>query len=462
MRSTSRAAVLAGLAGFLMAVSPVLAQGGGRGGGGGGGGGGGRGGDRQGAGQPGQPGQDGGGRRFGGGMGGMGMGGGPMAAFNNPTMNSRELTKYADLLGLDADQREAAKALLDGYQQQFNAGRQEMQDRMQAAREEARGGGGGGAGFAAFREIGQKWQTQREKMDREFLSDFKGILTPEQEKNWPRFERVHRRDHSMDRGLISGERLDVFRLVEDAKLSPDEQAKVSPILARYEEDLDRELVNRDQVQRDVFSRQGEVMQSGDQDAAQRLIQQGRDAAVRVRDVNRKYAREVQEQLPESKQFEFAKAVKQASFPNVYNDTYGQRALTAAVGFGDLTPDQKESVRAIRDAYNRDLAVVNDKIAAAQEKMEMSFNVGQMMGGGGRDQGELGELRRDKRDLEEATLENLRKVLNEDQRARLPRQQDRGDFGPGQGGQRMRGGGDGAGGGDGQGGRRRGGRSDPQT
>jgi hypothetical protein len=423
----SKATVLAGVAGLVLTVSPVLAQGGA-----GGGQGGNRGGDRQPGNQRGggQGGDQGGGRRFGGG--GPGGGGGMMGAFNSPTMNSRELTKYSEILALDGDQKEAAKALLDGYEQSFNTKREEMREKIQQAREEARnngGGGGGGGGFAAFREIGQKWQADREKLDKDFMNDLKGLLTPEQEKaNWARFERVHRRDHSMDRGLMSGERMDVVKLVEDAKLDPDTKAKVDPILARYEEDLDRELQNRDQVQKETFAKMADAM--GDQDAMQKLIQTGREAAVRVRDVNRKYAREVQAELPEDKAFEFAKAVKQASFPNVYNETFGQRSITSALGFRDLTDEQKQTITTIRDAYTRDLAGLNDKIAAAQEQMEMNFNAGQMMGGGRGDQGELGDLRREKRDLDRATLDKLEAALTEDQKARLPQPEARGQGGPG--------------------------------
>jgi len=348
-------------------------------------------------------------------------------------MNSRELTKYSDILALDKDQKEAAKALLDGYEQAFNTKRDEMREKMQQARDDARNNGGGGGGMAAFREVGQKWQADREKLDKDFMNDLKGLLTPEQEKsNWAKFERVHRRDHSMDRGLISGERMDVIKLVEDAKLDPATKAKVDPILAQYEQDLDREIQNRDQVQKDTFSKMADAM--GDQEAMQKLIQTGREAAVRVRDVNRKAAREVQAQLPEDKQFEFAKAVKLASYPNVYNETFGQRSITSVLGFRDLTDEQKQTIQAIRDSYNRDLAGLNDKIAAAQEQMEMNFNVGQMMQGGRGDQGEMGDLRREKRDLERATLDKVEGALTEDQKARMPKPEARQGGQGGQGGQ----------------------------
>jgi hypothetical protein len=229
----------------------------------------------------------------------------------------------------------------------------------------------------------------------------------------------------MGRGLISGERMDVFKLVEEAKLDADTQAKVDPILARYADDLDREIQNRDQVQKDVFAKMAEAM--GDQEAMQKLIQTGREAAVRVRDVNRKYAREVQSQLPEDKQFEFAKAVKQASFPNVYNQTFGERSITSALGLRDITDEQKQTIQTIRDAYTRDLAGLNDKIAAAQEQMEMNFSAGQMMGGRP-DQGELGDLRREKRDLERAAIDKVEAALTEDQKARLPKPEVRGQGG----------------------------------
>ena len=231
------------------------------------------------------------------------------------------------------------------------------------------------------------------------------------------------------------------------------QAKVQPLLAQYEEELDRELVNREKVQDDLMTRMGEMRFGPDMDQGkmQKMIEEGRDAAKRVREVNRKYARQVQDQLPEDQQFAFAKAFKTASYPDVYRETYTNTAIGSALGFADLDANQKQSVQAIRDSYGRDVAVLNDKIAVAQEEMEENFNLERMRDGGDRTQDGLRELRRQKRELDETTVESLRKVLTPEQQDRLPQREQRGQGGQGggrggeDGGQRRRGG-DGQGGG----------------
>jgi hypothetical protein len=302
-----------------------------------------------------------------------------------------------------------------------------------------------------MREAGAKFRTEKTRLDKTFMSDLKSLLTPEQEGNWATFERVHRREKQMDRGLISGERADLVKLVEEAKLAPEAQTKVQPLLAQYEEELDRELVNREKVQEDLMNRMS-GMQFGpdmDQEKMQRMIEEGRDAAKRVREVNRKYARQVQEQLPEDQQFAFAKAFKSASYPDVYRETYANTAIGSALGFADLDANQKQSVQAIRENYARDIAVLNDKLAVAQEEMEENFSLERMREGGDRTQDGLRELRRQKRELDEATVESLRKVLTPEQQDRLPQREQRGGQGGGRGGEdggQRRRGGDGQGGG----------------
>jgi len=180
----------------------------------------------------------------------------------------------------------------------------------------------------------------------------------------------------------------------------------------------------------------EIRASGDFEKMQEVIERGREASVRVRDVNRKYARQVAGMLPEDLKAKFDDAFKRESFPDVYRESLTQRSVDAALGFADITEDQKNSITTIKSNLERDLKSLNDELAAAIEEGEMTFNIGQ--GFGNRDRGPSGDLRREKRDLENTSMEALKKVLTPEQIERMPKREegDRGgDRGNNRGGDR---------------------------
>jgi len=184
-------------------------------------------------------------------------------------------------------------------------------------------------------------------------------------------------------------------------------------------------------------RMREVFQNRDPEAGQKMLEEGRAASVKVRDINRKYARQMEEALSEPKKTELANWFKQQSFPRVYREPQAAKEIKAALEFKDLDPAQKDSVVALRESFSRDLDNTNEKLAAAIERQEMEFNVQRMMnrfGGGGGDQDDpTADLRRQRRDLEKAASDSLRKILKPEQADRLPKpdpEADNIDRGPG--------------------------------
>ncbi len=183
------------------------------------------------------PAQDGGGGRGGGGFGGQMMGAG---------VNSRDLERYQDMLNLTKDQRETVKALFEGYQEQSRNSGQEMRDKMQEMRDQMRDGGDADA----RRGMGQmmtEFRQKRQKMDDSFFSDVQAVLNEQQKTIWPKVERTRRREQNINRGLMSGERADVIKIVEEEKLPAEVKAKVQPVLDQYEVELDRELTARTKI-----------------------------------------------------------------------------------------------------------------------------------------------------------------------------------------------------------------------
>jgi hypothetical protein len=380
----------------------------------------------------------------GGGRGGQGGGGmrGMMGDMFSAPVTPREIDVFTQVAGLTTEQKETAKTLLEGYQEQFRSQSSKVQKEMDKVRQKFEDTRDPNV-WQDMRGTVQTFRAQRKTMEEQFFADFKAILTKEQADRWPLIERAHRRSRTMSRGMISGERVDLIDIMESSKFPAEVQATVIPTLSEYEEALDRELITRNKAYDDV----AEAFQQGagpDGFAkVQDLMVKGRDASMRVRELNRKYARQISDMLPQDYKTPFDDSVKRASYPDVYRSTGADRMITAAEKFTDLEQSQKDGIAALKENHNRTLAGVNEKLAAAITDREEKFDPRQMGqrfgqrggGGGGRGNGggqnnqddPVGSLRRERRTLDESTLESLKKILTKEQVERLPDEDDdRGD------------------------------------
>lgn len=405
-----------------------------------------------------QPGDRGGQRGGGGGMFG-GFGGRGMEA----AVSTDEMTRYGKMLSLTPAQNDAVNKLHEAYVAEATTAAEKMRDEMTALREEARDDPAAREDMAT---MFQKFRTKRQTMETGFFNDVKETLTPEQKNQWPVVERTRRRETTMNRGLMSGERADLVRIVDGLKLSADQQKPVTPILDQYQIDLDRELIARNEQQEKM---QGGVRVlftgGGDQTKMQKMIEEGRAAANKVREVNRRYARQIDSAITdETMRAKFDEQVRRESFPNIYRgNSQASRTVEAASAIDGLSAEQKTGIAEIKDRYTRDLGSINQKMEGAYEKRESTITAAEIVGnfgggggGGGRmggggmiDSEELTTLREQRRDLETSTVEKINAVLTEEQKAKMPQR----DQGGRRGGGMNEGGGNGGGNGGNGGGRR---------
>ena len=409
----------------------------------------------QGAGQPEGAGQrrqraegDAGGGRRGGGM--FGGGGSGMRGMFEPSVTTRQIDAMKGTLKFSKEQDEAVKALFDAYQDSSNDLISQAREKMDAMREEMRaamGEGGAAGGGDAFKKMGEeaeKMRKARKDLETSFFNDVKSVLNPDQIQKWPSVERAHRRESSVGRGLMSGERLDVVRMVEDLKLADADKSALATVLEQYEVELDRDITARNEVYDRVQSKMRELMQSGDTEQMQKLFDEGRAASVKVRDVNRRFARQVEGTLPEEAKAKFTDTVNRDSFPLIYRPTMGTRTIEAANKLSDLDDGQKTSLQSIADSYKRELGTINKEMEGAYQKREASFSPADLMGGRGRggmgdgggggmfgDDEQSQQLRERRRTLDETTIEKIKALLKPEQVEQLPTRE-RGD-GPAAGG-----------------------------
>lgn len=383
-----------------------------------------------------QPGE--GRRGMGGGPGGM-MGG--MMGGNNPPISQRQAERYYEMLGLTAEQKEAAATLFDAYQDAARAvqeGVREKMDDIRAEFQETRDP----SVWQGMRDIMRKSRDERTKLDEGFFEDLKVVLTPEQASGIERVERAHRRESGARQGLMSGERVDLVAMVDEPDVKTalgDGRAKLSEMLTAYEDELDRALKQRDDVRAEIAESFQEIRQSGDPEKMNEMIEKGREASVRVRDINRKYARQMMDSLEGDARVAFERRFREQSFPEVYRPTRAARAIDGALGLNDLTPEQKTQVEELKASYARAMEPLNEKLAKATEENEETMTAEGMMRmfGGGPQEGPLADARRERREQMNDTVEKLRKILTPEQVERLPSGNDEGGPGGGGDGERPR-------------------------
>ncbi len=406
----------------------------------------------------------------GGGFGGMfgGGGGGGRQMFDQPSVTSEDMTKYGKILELTKSQQDAIKTLHTGYAQEYTAAATKARDEVDAIREEARDDP---SRFQDLRDVFTKFQAKRTEMETSFFNDVKDTLTPAQKDKWPVIERTRRRESTIGRGLMSGERVDLVKIVDNLKLAADARKPVDPILDEYQIDLDRALVARNAVQdklQEQFRDVREIMSGGgDTTKMQKAIEDGRAAGNKVREVNKRFARQVETALPdEATRTKFNEEVRKESFPTIYRgNSYATRVVDSAAALESLTAEQKMSIKQIKDQYTRELGGINQKSETAYEQREQSITAADIMsrfgggggGGGGGQRGgggmvdseELTALREQRRELENSTVEKIQNLLNEEQKAALPQRGGRGGdnapAGGGAGGRGNNGGNDNGGG-----------------
>lgn len=381
--------------------------------------------------QPGGGGPGGGGMMRGfGGMGGMGGG----QVFEAP-ITSRDMEKYAEILELTEDQREAVAALLEANQQEFNEKAAEARTKLEALREEAREA----RDPSIWRDMGaqmESFRKARAAMETGFFNDMKAVLTPAQAEKFPRIERQRRREQTIGFGLMSGERADLVRIVGELELPADQQSQVEPVLQQYEVDLDRELQNRNKLFEENQSRVREMFEQGATDEMQRVLEQGREASTRVRDVNRRYARQIESLLPDEPRERFSERVRRESFPMIYRPSFASRVVDAAAAIEDLDDNQKAAIASVRDSYTRESTTLNRQLEQATVKQEETLTVQDLMSRGFRGMGseETESLRDKRRELDSSTMDKIRAILTPEQAEKLPRRDERGG-GPGDRGDR---------------------------
>jgi hypothetical protein len=353
-----------------------------------------------------------------------GMGGMDFAA----PVNKADLKKFAAILALDEDQTMVAEELLAAMQSEHDVLAKQARKDVDRIMNDFRDSQDPSVFAEDMPRVMETYQNGTAALQSRFFDDLKSLLTPAQTEKWPKVERLHRRTRSLPAGMLSGESVDLVSIVSDLEIGalPDD---LGAVLDRYEAELDRELVERDRVRAERMQGMRGGRMNFDFEKMRADFAEMRKAGLKVCEVNKRYARLIEGTLPEDKRRDFARRVKQESFPRVYRDTHTARCLAAAAEFNDLSAEQRSAIAEMRERYQREVASINDRWAQALEAAEADGGgdpFAMFMGGG--EDGAVADARKAKRDLDRTTRDRLLALLNDDQRDRLPEREEDGPGG----------------------------------
>lgn len=360
-----------------------------------------------------------------------GMGGGTQSKLTKP-----HLEQYMGILGMDETQKAAATELHGAYEAEFDTTQRAMRDRVEKIRQEFEDTRDPSIWGREMPKIGEEFGGKMAKLQASLMGDLKSLLTPDQAGKWSTVERAVRRNESLPSGMLSGESVDMTTLVRAASKDPLPETVVQTI-DRYEIELDAALVERDAKRKELSDKMPQWGQGGgmpDMAEMTRIYGEIRKTGIKVRDLNDRYASVIEAAMPEAVRSDFADRFRREKFPQIYRDPYVLRAMNAAVEYTDLSTDKKTMIEDAKKAFQRDVGMMNEKLARLQGEAEkdgggddMAQGWMRMMGGGqqGNDDSELSQTRRAKRKLENDTLDKLRSMLTPEQVDRLPeRESDR--------------------------------------
>ncbi len=360
----------------------------------------------------------------------FGMMGGGQGQTMDP-ITKRSFDAFVKLLGFDADQQDTAKALYDGHTEANRALQKEMMEKMAALGERAREDGD----FSVFQKdmpaITKDMTAKGEALEKSFFDDLKAVCTETQLAQWPAVERHHRRGKAMRFGIVSGSAVDLVSVMDRIKATPTDAGVVKDALDAWELEIDRLLVV---FEKDAKDAQNDMMEGGamfDMNKVQTMMKKFSESAAQVRDVNRSYARRIEPALSDEDRAKFVAEVQRRSFPRIYRPSHPQQMIDAAMGFADLTADQKEQLQAVKDSYGRDVAGVNERWAKATEEKETEAGGSIMVmmqgfqGMGGDPNDPVKVARDSRRELDAKTKERIESILTAEQKAKLPKKKSEG-------------------------------------
>jgi hypothetical protein len=202
-----------------------------------------------------------------------------------------------------------------------------------------------------------------------FISNVQTTLAAPQMERWPDLDRALRRQKTLPRGRLSGERTDLIRVFASIQPTESERQAVSDELAAYELELDQALQQRNEIVPDSQRKLDEAMQKGDTEKALSILDRATSLRIAVRSVNEKFAEALASKLTDDRAAIFRQAALKASYPSVYRTTHVQRIFDKLKKIEGIDPAVQADLAQLEEAYQIELEGVNTQVRLAVARHE---------------------------------------------------------------------------------------------
>lgn len=350
-----------------------------------------------------------------------------------PEVSPRDLKVIIRVLDLKPDEQAALENLHAGYVATLKAKSDEIKTFVERVLEEAEILEDRSRLDPARGKI-DEWERDADRIKKSFLDDLRSLLTGEQESKWPIVERELRRMKRIGAGRLSGESVDVIRLVEEVAPESLATPAVSELAERYAQDLDRLLVAREQAvdaNQDAF---GKAL-SNDARTAERMWNDAQNVRKAILDVNARYAREIGAQLPAERAAVLSRKFFEASHAKLCKPTRGEEYIRAAAKLASLSSQQSTATAEIVDRYDRARYSILKRQAEIEDELQLTALPAFLAKALGRTGPEaddsfdgrsklpadhpLMQLRRERYELDRATRRQVEALLTAEQRDSVP-------------------------------------------
>lgn len=255
-----------------------------------------------------------------------------------------------DAATLSKDQYESAEMLLAGAK----AGLE------QARRKESRASRAAGLiendaeQEKARRDVSRQFVEDLAEIEKSFMQDVKGLLTPDQDEGWQRFERMRRR--MLIRRTMNLQRVDLVSFLRRAAQGSSVIEQFGDEVDRYEKELDLLIQQRRTIAKDIGRNWYTWKHDGERDD-RKAADDIRTIAARICELQARTARHWVELLPEGPREKFATRYFDACFGGVGGSTGRLPVVKEVRQIGSLSSEQeKEMTRIVREADAKKMAL----------------------------------------------------------------------------------------------------------
>ena len=277
-----------------------------------------------------------------------------------PSYTSRDIQLAVDALKLDETQKLIVETLFQDYQGASRDSQARFSQRITDMRDELVGMNQAELLQVVFGALG-KWQQHNEQLSEQFIQDVQRLLSEDQQELWPSFEHKMYRRKYLKNGKLSGERLDLFVVMNELDLAETEIQEIQPLLDAYEVELDAALHRREKQSKSSQADAIAAIRNNNSNVGVVLADRQIQLHSVVRDVNERYVQSIAAALPQEQRAAFLDKVHLRSFARVYRSTLTQRTFKAAKELQDLTEELLIAIGQLESQYLTELAAFNEKL-----------------------------------------------------------------------------------------------------